>query len=222
MEHGNISASLTVNRWHKATERLRNLIDECIQVVKHAFKAASAQAYLGPAQIAEYERLRGRGLEAKEKLGYYLEMRNRIRNAIAMHNASSGIHELLAEIDSNHQQIKLFREILKYQHAGRVPIECLQTVFLDAGNGEKKLEAAISLSSWNEDKLMDELFLISPSKTDGVDVAMLTPAEVEALKQKQESLEKRNYQLHDMLADANLERISIEIPGELAKRLAIV
>ncbi|HOT29879.1 MAG TPA: hypothetical protein PLU72_17005 [Candidatus Ozemobacteraceae bacterium] len=220
MENVNVSVSLTVSRWHKVSERLKGLIDECEQAMKHAFKSTTAQAYLGPAQITEFERLRAKGLEAKNKIGRLLSVRCLIRNAIAKHNTASGIHELLAEIEANRQHIRIIREILKHQHAGRVPIDRIEAVFLDASKSEKTLEAA--LESWGSNDDINMLYLERSSVKAGVDVAMLTPDEIQEFKTLCEKLELRNFKIHDMLADANIERVSLEIPEDLAKRLAIV
>lgn len=220
MENVNINVSLTVNRWHKVVERLKGLIDECEQTMRHAFKSTIAHAYLGPAQITELERLRAKGLEAKNQIGRLLSLRSLIRNAVAKHNTASGIHELLAEIDANRQHIKIIREILKRQHAGRVPIDRIETVFLDASKGENTLTAA--LETWKADDEEGGYYIEQSCAKAGVDVAMLTPDEVQEFKTLREKLELRNFKIHDMLADANIERVSLEIPEDLAKRLAIV
>ncbi|MBI1942952.1 MAG: hypothetical protein HYS35_04730 [Betaproteobacteria bacterium] len=121
----------------------------------------------------------------------------RIRAALAVRNVQLGISERLAQADAANRRVKLYRELLEKQDVDMVRPEDMQHVPSTAGADETR----------------DFLRLSAPSVT----LAIADRALLEDLRAKLAHEQARAHALLDAVADANREKLELELDKDLVE-----
>jgi hypothetical protein len=193
--------SLTLTRWHKVAERINAALKE---------REARALAVLTATAISPWNK---EGIEAKSE---DLAVRARsdlalietgtaavaaIRAALAKRNAELGISERLAEADAVNRRVKLYRELLEKQSADMVrPADVRHVPATIAGDdaGWIRRSAATITLAIADKALLDEL------------------------RAKLAREQARAHALLDAVADANREKLELDLADELVEIAGLV
>lgn len=186
--------TLSLTRWHKVAERINAALKE---------REARSVAALTATTISPWNK---EGIEEKasdiaEQAKADIAMIEvgiaavaTIRAALAVRNAVLGISALLADVEVANRKAKLYREIVDKQRADMVRPEDLRHVPAVIGSDEplwpRRAGSAITL-------------------------AIADKALIEELRTKLAREQARAHGLLDAIADANREKLELELPDEL-------
>ncbi len=184
---------LTLSRWHKVAERLARSYSELTQTARNTFNNTQINGYLGPDQVC---RLQEMATQQIDNLYQAFEMQDalaHIRQAVGDTNARIGVSRELAEYDALTRRQKLLESILAAQNTAMV--------------GFNELTELPSMI-FSEDRYDRSKALVRVRMLDN-DMTQKLRAEVDALR-------VRIYTLADRISDLNHERLTLEIPEEIA------
>ena len=187
---------LTLTRWHKVAERINTALKE---------REARTLAALTQTSISPWNK---EGIEAKaEEIARRAEadlalietgtaMVARIRSALGRRNAELGIGERLADADAANRRAKLYRDVLAKQDADMIrPCDVRHVppgITGDDGLWTRHSNATITLAIADK-ALLDEL------------------------RAKLAREEARSHALLDAIADANREKLELELADEITE-----
>jgi len=190
----NKSYTLSLSRWHKVAERLAKNYSDLTNSAKNILTNTQVGGYLGAGQVA---RLQEEATLGQQNLRRAFEIQDtlvQIRKALGEANARTGVAVELAEYDALSRRQKLLQTILAGQSTGMVLLE-------DMPQLPKQL---VTEDRYDRSKA-------------AVKVGLLDVAAQAAITQESEALLSRLYTLADKISDLNRERVTLEIPEEVAK-----
>jgi hypothetical protein len=185
--------TLSLSRWHKVAERLSRSYTELTQKARNTFTNTQINGFLGDAQV---ERLRDQGNQQMIAVHRAFKIQDalaEIRQAIGETNARTGVSKALATYDALNRRHKFLESILTAQSSDMV-------VFDEISQLPKQLVS--------EDRY-------DRSKTN-VRIRMLDGEMAESLRAEAEELRIRVYALADRISDLNRERLTLELPEDIA------
>lgn len=189
------SYTLSLTRWHKVAERLARTYAELTTGVRNTFNNTQVTGYLGEAQVARLKAQRDQQQDNLRKAFNLQDTLIRIRQALGEANAKTGVGKELAEFDALSRRHKLLESILAAQSSDMVTL------------GEMpELPDQIAL----EDRYQN-------STRGAVRIRLMDDGVQQSLTKEAETLLSRVYALADKISDLNKERITLEIPEEIAK-----
>lgn len=196
-----VTVSATLSRWHKYVQRIGDLLNVVEADAAKLASKTSVSDFLGATQVKalqfDRERLRDLFSHHRRPLG----TRAAIRGALGRKNHELGIDDLLAHIDAQKRRLQWLIAIEKTQHPDRVPPEELEVLFGRLSN------AAKPLASRREEY----------GNRQGVDVRMIPPAELEAIRAEIEDLRRSLLTSADRLSEFNAQRMELAIGREVAQ-----
>ncbi len=188
------SHTLSISRWHKVAERLSRTYTELTQSVRNTYNNTQVGGYLGESQVA---RLRDLGQAEAHHLQQAFSIQDAlilIRQAIGDSNAKTGVARELAAYDALTRRQKLLESLLNAQSTDMVSLDEIS-----------KLPNQIV----SEDRYDRTRSLIKVKVLDVVTESWLR-SEIEALRAKV-------YALADRISDLNRERLTLELPEDIAR-----
>ncbi len=187
------SYSLSLSRWHKVAERLSRTYTELTQSVRNTYNNTQVGGYLGDSQVLRIREL-GQS-EAKNLLRAFTiqDALIQIRQSIGDINAKAGVNRELAEYDALMRRHKLLETILNAQSTEMVGLDEITRL----------PSQVISEDRYDRSRTMFKVKVLD--------------AETEAsLRQEADILRARAYSLADRISDLNRERLTLELPEEIA------
>ena len=192
------SHTLSLTRWHKVAERLSRTYTELAQSARNAFTNTQVSGYLGETQVDRIRVLGGIELNNLHRAFQLQESLIQIRQAIGEANAKTGVNRELAEYDALMRRHKLLETILNAQSTDMVGIEEIQML-------PKQI--------LSEDRY---------DRTRGTIKVKILSSEAELdLHEEARSLLARSYALSDRISDLNRERLTLELPEDIAKEAGL-
>jgi len=188
--------ALTLTRWHKVAERINAAVKE---------REARAVAALTATAISPWnkEGIESKAAEIGARANQDLALVESgtaaiagIRAALGKRNTDLGIGERLAEADAANRRVKLYRELLDKQRADMVR----------PGDVRHVPDAAVAEES-----------LWGRRAAGTITLAIADAAVLEELRGKLVREQARSHALLDAVADANREKLELELAGELVE-----
>jgi hypothetical protein len=188
--------TLTLTRWHKVAERINAALKEREARTVAAFTATAISPWNkeGVEQKAAELGARGRSDLALFETGTAAV--GRIRAALAVRNAETGIAGKLSEADAVNRRAALYRSVLEKQNADMVRPEDVRHVPLLAANDEPYAFAR---------------------RASAITLAIADKALLEELRAKLVREQARSHALLDEIADLNREKLELELSDELTE-----
>jgi hypothetical protein len=187
------SYTLSINRWHKVAERLSKAYTELSQSARNAYTNTQIAGFLGESQV---ERLRESAESEMQKLFRAFEIQDALsdlRRAIGEVNARNGVSLELAQYDALMRRHKLLEIILNAQTSDMVSLS--------------------EIAMLPNQIMGDGLYERSRSK---IKVKVLENEHETRLRKEAEALLAKAYALADRINDLNQERMTLELPEEMA------
>lgn len=187
------SYTLSINRWHKVAERLSKAYTELSQSARNTYVNTQIAGYLGESQV---ERLRESAESEMQKLFRSFEIQDALidlRRAIGEVNAKNGVALELAQYDALMRRHKLLDIILNSQTSDMVSLN--------------------EIAMLPNQIMGDGLYERSRSK---IKVKVLESEHEDRLRKEAEALLAKAYALADRINDLNQERMTLELPEEMA------
>jgi hypothetical protein len=187
------SYTLSINRWHKVAERLSKAYTELSQSARNTYVNTQIAGYLGESQV---ERLRESAQSEMQKLFRSFEIQDALidlRRAIGEVNAKNGVALELAQYDALMRRHKLLEIILNSQTSDMVSLN--------------------EIAMLPNQIMGDGLYERSRSK---IKVKVLENEHEDRLRKEAETLLAKAYALADRINDLNQERMTLELPEEMA------
>ncbi len=187
------SYTLSINRWHKVAERLSKAYTELSQSARNAYTNTQIAGFLGESQV---ERLRESADSEMQKLFRAFEIQDALidlRRAIGEVNAKNGVSLELAQYDALMRRHKLLEIILNAQTSDMVSLS--------------------EIAMLPNQIMGDGLYERSRSK---IKVKVLENEHETRLRKEAEALLAKAYALADRINDLNQERMTLELPEEMA------
>lgn len=189
--------TLTLTRWHKVAERLNAGSKEREVRALAALTATEVSPWNKQGVEAKAEEIAARAKSDLAVIESATEAVARIRAALAVRNVQLGISERLAQADAANRRVKLYRELLEKQDVDMVRPEDLRLVPSTAGADETRS------------------FLRSPAPS--VTLAIADKTLLDDLRAKLAHEQAHAHALLDAVADANREKLELELDRELAE-----
>ncbi len=186
--------TLSLSRWHKVAERLSRSYTEITQSVRNTFVNTQVSGYLGESQVQRIQAKADQEAANLERAFALQDALIQIRKAIGEANARTGVSNELAEYDALIRRHKLLEAILVGQGSEMVSLEEIPAL----------PSQIVSEDRYDRSKVMAK-------------VRVLEPAKEIALRAQAEELLAKCYALADKISDLNRERLSIELPEDIAK-----
>ena len=186
--------TLSLSRWHKVAERLAKSYTEMTSAAKNTLNNTVVGGYLGESQAA---RLKGECAQARHALHSAFAIQDslvKLRKALGEANTRAGVATELAEYDALCRRQKLLETILAAQSSDMVNME-------DLPNLPKQI-------------------MVENRYDNGrgtVRVGLLDTAALSEFNEESKTLSARIYALADKISDLNRERLSLELPEEIAR-----
>ena len=187
------SYTLSINRWHKVAERLSKAYTELSQSARNTYTNTQIAGFLGESQV---ERLRESADSEMQKLFRAFEIQDALidlRRAIGEVNAKNGVSLELAQYDALMRRHKLLEIILNAQTSDMVSLS--------------------EIAMLPNQIMGDGLYERSRSK---IKVKVLENEHETRLRKEAEALLAKAYALADRINDLNQERMTLELPEEMA------
>ena len=185
--------TLSLSRWHKVAERLSRAYLGLTQSARNIFTNTQVSGFLGEAQITRLRVVSERGLAELERAFVIQDAISTIRRMIGEANARVGVAPLLASYDALVRRQKLLEGILGAQSCEMISFEEV---------------AYLPNQIVGEDRYDRQRNLVS--------VRTLEPEAQALLEAKSAELLGQIYALADQISDLNRERVSIDLPEEVA------
>jgi len=188
--------SLTLTRWHKVAERINTALKEREERTVAALTATTVSPWNKEGIEAKAEEIAVRAKCDLVLIESATAAVARIRAALANRNAELGISARLAEAEGAKRKAKLYRELVEKQKADMVKPADVRHVPVTAGTEE---------SLW-------------PRRSGpGITLEIADRALLDELRSKLAREEARAHMLLDAVADANREKLELELPDELVE-----
>ena len=188
--------TLTLTRWHKVAERINTTIKEREARAVAALTATTVSPWNKKGVEAKADQIATRARTDLALIEAGTAAVARIRAALGQRNAVLGIGERLAEADAANRRAKLYRDLLEKQRADMVrPADVRDVPLLVAGDD----------SLWGRRALSTITLAIA-------DRALLDELNVKLARDQ-----ARSHALLDAVADANREKLELELADELVE-----
>lgn len=186
--------TLSISRWHKVAERLSRIYTELTQGVRKTYTNTQISGYLGESQIARIRELGER--EAINLLRAFTlqDALILIRQAIGEVNAKTGVTHELAEYDALMRRHKLLESILTAQSTDMIGLDEILMLPQQVAKEDR-----YDRSSAN------------------VTVKVLSSETESDLRRQAEALLVKAYALSDKISDLNREKLSLDLPEDIAQ-----
>jgi hypothetical protein len=188
------SYTLSLSRWHKVAERLAKTYTEYTTSAKIKLTQTQVTGYYGEAQVA---RLREEGIKAREDIKFAFVVQDclvKLRKAIGEANARTGVGTELAEYDALCRRHKLLETLLI--------VPAVEMVELD------------DLPQLPKEIVVENRY---DNNRGSVRVNMMDSQIFAELLNDEAILSSRVYALADKISDMNRERLTVELPEEIAR-----
>lgn len=192
-----MSLTLTLTRWHKVAERLNAATKGCEARALAALTGTAVSPWNKAGVEAKAEEIAER---AKADLGLIASATSaiaRIRAALALRNAELRISERLAEAEAANRRAKLYRELLEKQSTDMVRPADMRHVPAVIGT--------------------EESYGFGRRAASTVKLAIADKALLDDLRAKLAREQARAHALLDEVADANREKLELELDQELVE-----
>lgn len=190
-----MNLTLTLTRWHKVAERLSAASKECEAHALAALTGTVVSPWNKEGVEAKAEEIAAR---AKADLGVVASATSaiaRIRAALALRNAELRISERLAEAEASNRRARLYRELLEKQSTDMV-----------RPGDMRHVPALIGA---------EESYSFGRRAGSTVTLAIADRALLDDLRAKLAREQARTHALLDEVADANREKLELELDKEL-------
>lgn len=190
----NNSYTLSLSRWHKIAERLAKTYTEMTADAKNVLTQTQVTGYFGEGQVS---RLREQSRQALAGIKDAFTLQDslvKLRQAIGEANARTGVAAELAEYDALCRRHKLLANLISVPTVEMVELEDLA-----------QLTRQIVVESRYD------------SNRGAVRVSMMDGAAYNELAEEERQLSSRVYALADKINDMNRERLTLELPEEMAR-----
>jgi len=188
--------SLTLTRWHKVAERINAALKEREARTLAVLTATTISPWNKEGVEAKSEDLAARAKSDLALIETGTAAVAGIRTALAQRNAALGISERLAEADAVNRRVKLYREVLVKQDADMVRPADVRHVPAAIGGDD---------TSW-----------IRRSAAT-ITLAIADRAMLDELRSKLTREQARSHALLDAVADANREKLELDLADELVE-----
>ena len=186
--------TLTLTRWHKVAERINTAIKEREARAVAAFTATTVSPWNKEGVEAKADEIARRAKTDLALIEAGTAAVARIRAALGQRNGELGIGERLAEADAANRRARLYRDLLEKQSADMVrPVNVRHVPSAIAGDD----------SLWSRRSLATITLEIA-------DKALLDELQVKLAREQ-----ARSHALLDAVADANREKLELELADEL-------
>lgn len=193
--------TLTLTRWHKVAERINAALKEREARLLGALTHTTISPWNKEGVEAKAEELARRATEDLTLIEAGTAAIAQIRAALGQRNTALGIGERLAETDAANRRAKLYRELLEKQSLDMVrPADVRHVPSAIAG----------------EDSLW------SRRASASITLAIADKALLDELRAKLAREQARSHALLDAVADANREKLELELTDELVEIAGLV
>lgn len=185
--------SLTLTRWHKVAERINAALKEREERTMAALTATTISPWNKEGIEAKADEIAVRAKSDLALIESATAAVSRIRSALGTRNAELGISARLAEAEAANRKVKFYRELLEKQKADMVKPADVRYVPVSVAADEPlwaRRSAAITLA------IADKTLL-------------------EELRSKLAREQARAHVLLDAVADANREKLELDLTDEL-------
>lgn len=189
--------TLTLSRWHKVTERLNAGSKECEARALAALTATTVSPWNKKGVEAKAAEIAERARADLAVVESATSAVARIRSALALRNVELGISARLAEADAANRRAKLYRELLEKQGVDMVKPVDMRHVPGTVG--------------------ADETFSFGRRAGPVITLAIADKTLLDVLRAKLAREQARAHALLDEVADANRDKIELELEGELVE-----
>lgn len=186
--------TLSLSRWHKVAERLAKNYTEQTSAAKNTLNNTTVGGYLGEAQAT---RLKDECAQARRDLHRAFSIQDslvKLRKALGEANARIGVTNELAEYDALCRRQKLLETILAAQSTDMINLEDLPN-----------LPKQIMVESRYD------------NSRGTVRVGLLDTTALSEINEESQALSSRIYALADKISDLNRERLSLDLPEDIAR-----
>jgi SpoVK/Ycf46/Vps4 family AAA+-type ATPase len=185
--------TLSLSRWHKVAERLSRAYVELTHSARDILTNAQVGGYFGHSQL---ERLKSEAERARLALQRAFAIQDviaAIRQEIGEANSRTGVGRLLAKHDALSRRHKLLDTVLAAQSSEMVTLDELPNLPRQIVNEDRYDRSRAQIR-----------------------VRVLGAEALEAMKQEADALLVSVYALADQISDLNRERLSIDLPEDVA------
>lgn len=189
--------TLTLSRWHKVAERLNAGSKECETRALTALTATTVSPWNKEGVEAKAVEIAERARTDLAVIEAATSAVARIRTALAQRNVELGISERLAEADAANRRTRLYRELLDKQGMDMVKPADMRHV-----------PATVAT---------DETYSFSRRAGPAITLAIADKTLLDELRAKLAREQARAHALLDEVADANREKLELELETELSE-----
>lgn len=186
--------SLTLTRWHKVAERLNGALKVCEERSLAALTATTISPWNKEGVEEKAREIAGRAVADLALIEVATAAVAGIRAALALRNADLGISTRLAEVEAANRRARLYRELIDKQRTDMVRPEDVRHVPAMVGADEP---------------------LWPRRSASGITLAIADKGLLDELRAKLAREQSRSHALLDAIADANREKLELELPEQL-------
>lgn len=188
-----MQVKITLSRAHKVTERIKALLAELSSTAVYGLANASVPRYTGEDQVELLSARSAKGIQAVGKYFKYNQVLTDLRLAISKANTDFGVSELLGQQEMLSRNCGLLKQLLTDVDVNAVAPSQLKDVRIPA----------------NPDRYRDPDIIVT----------LLTAADRAKLEADMVTLKKEMFVVSDKIADANANKITIELDEAIAADL---
>jgi hypothetical protein len=189
-----VKLTLTLTRWHKIAERINGALKLCEERSLAALTATAISPWNKEGIEEKAREIAGQAETDLALIEAGTEAVAGIRGALARRNAELGISARLAEVEAANRKARLYRELIDKQRADMVRPEDVRHVPAMVGADEP---------------------LWPRRSASGITLAIADKALLDGLRAKLAREQSRSHALLDAIADANREKLELELADEL-------
>lgn len=193
----NVKFTLTLTRWHKVAERLNSGTKEREARTITALTATEISPWNKEGVESKATEIAARASADLGVIESATAAVARIRAALGVRNVELGISERLAEADAVNRRVKLYRELLEKQDVNMVQPADMRHVPGTVG--------------------VEDTYGFSRRTASTVTLAIADKALLDDLRAKLAREQARAHALLDAIADANREKLELELDKELVE-----
>jgi hypothetical protein len=186
--------TLSISRWHKVAERLSRTYTELTQGVRKTYTNTQISGYLGESQIARIRELGEREVINLLRAFTLQDALILIRQAIGEVNAKTGVTYELAQYDALMRRHKLLESILSAQSTDMIGLEEILMLPQQVAKEDRYDRSSAT-----------------------VKVKVLSAETESDFRRQAEALLVEAYALSDKISDLNREKLSLDLPEEIAQ-----
>lgn len=193
------SYELTLNRWHKVSERLSREATGLAKEIRSGFNETEVRGYLGEHQ---QQRLQSRAEQLAAGFGTLYELQDfivLIRQASSSANETLGINSSLPRYDMLNKRLRFLESIVESQYDEKIMLDDLPSM------------PGVLLDS-------DDHY----SKAKFIGVRIMSDMMIETVKSRIETDRQESYVIADQIAEKNNSVLKLEIPDHIALKAGLV